>query len=116
MSVNAQDCSELFISEYIEGPGNNNAIEIYNPTNTQLIYQLIQLIDRKWCKFRPDSWPLSGSIAAGEAIAVGNGQTDSVWVSTYWSLPVDPSILYMHVVYMVAEFIQLLFILMVMML
>ena len=24
-------------------------------------------------------------------IVVGNGQLDSVWVSTYWSLPVDPS-------------------------
>ena len=35
MSTSAQllDCAELFISEYIEGPGNNNAIEIYNPTN-----------------------------------------------------------------------------------
>ena len=36
MSINAQDCSELFISEYIEGPGNNNAIEIYNPTNNPI--------------------------------------------------------------------------------
>lgn len=26
-------CSELFISEYVEGWGNNKAIEIYNPTN-----------------------------------------------------------------------------------
>ena len=33
LNVFSQDCSELFISEYIEGPGNNNAIEIYNPTN-----------------------------------------------------------------------------------
>ena len=30
--VNAQDCSELFISEYLEGSGNNKGIEIYNPT------------------------------------------------------------------------------------
>ena len=29
LNVFSQDCSELFISEYIEGPGNNNAIEIY---------------------------------------------------------------------------------------
>ena len=38
MSTNAQllDCSELFISEYVEGPGNNNAIEIYNPTNASI--------------------------------------------------------------------------------
>lgn len=28
----AQDCSELFISEYVEGVSNNKALEIYNPT------------------------------------------------------------------------------------
>ena len=94
MSVNAQimDCSELFISEYIEGPGNNNAIEIYNPTNA-VIDLSAYTINRygNGASSVPDSWPLSGSIAPGEAVAVGNGQTDSVWVSTYWSLPVDPS-------------------------
>ena len=90
MSINAQDCSELFISEYIEGPGNNNAIEIYNPTNVAIDLSSYT-INRygNGASSGPDSWPLSGSIAAGEAIAVGNGQTDSVWVSTYWSLPVD---------------------------
>jgi len=90
MSINAQDCSELFISEYIEGPGNNNAIEIYNPTNTSIDLSAYT-INRygNGASSGPDSWPLSGSISAGEAIAVGNGQLDSVWVSTYWSLPVD---------------------------
>lgn len=33
IAVNAQDCSELFISEYLEGLGNNKALEIYNPTD-----------------------------------------------------------------------------------
>jgi hypothetical protein len=28
-----QECSNLFISEYVEGSGNNKAIELYNPTN-----------------------------------------------------------------------------------
>ena len=90
ISVNAQDCSELFISEYIEGPGNNNAIEIYNPTNATIDLSTYT-INRygNGATSGPDSWPLSGTIAAGEAIAVGNGQTDSIWVSTYWSLPVD---------------------------
>lgn len=32
----AQDCSELFISEYVEGVGNNKALEIYNPTNATI--------------------------------------------------------------------------------
>ena len=29
----AQDCSDLFISEYAEGNSQNKAIEIYNPTS-----------------------------------------------------------------------------------
>lgn len=89
--TNAQDCSELFISEYVEGPGNNNGIEIYNPTDASVDLSAYS-INRysNGATSNPDSWPLSGSLAAGEAITVGNGQVDSVWVSTYWSLPVDP--------------------------
>lgn len=30
--ISFAQCSELFISEYVEGTGNNKAIEIYNPT------------------------------------------------------------------------------------
>ncbi|MEE2953812.1 MAG: lamin tail domain-containing protein [Bacteroidota bacterium] len=87
----AQDCSDLFISEYIEGPGNNNGLEIYNPTNSS-----IDLSDYTINRYgngaisSPDVWALTGSIASGEAITIGNGQLDSIWVSTYWSLPVDP--------------------------
>lgn len=33
-SIKAQPCSELFISEYVEGSGFNKAIEIYNPTTS----------------------------------------------------------------------------------
>lgn len=33
MQLNAQNCSDLFISEYVEGFSNNKAIEIYNPTS-----------------------------------------------------------------------------------
>ncbi|MFK7947808.1 MAG: T9SS type A sorting domain-containing protein [Saprospiraceae bacterium] len=31
-TMNAQNCSELFISAYTEGYGNNRALELYNPT------------------------------------------------------------------------------------
>jgi len=30
----AQDCSKIFISEYVEGWSNNKAVEIYNPTSS----------------------------------------------------------------------------------
>ncbi|MBM3417543.1 MAG: hypothetical protein FJY17_01305, partial [Bacteroidetes bacterium] len=29
----AQNCSKIFISEYVEGWSNNKALEIYNPTS-----------------------------------------------------------------------------------
>ena len=32
----AQDCSDLFISEYVEGWSNNKALEIYNPTSSPI--------------------------------------------------------------------------------
>lgn len=32
----AQDCTDLFISEYVEGYGNNKALEIYNPTSAAI--------------------------------------------------------------------------------
>ena len=91
INTNAQDCTELFMSEYVDGPGNNNAIEIFNPTNSSIDLSSYS-INRygNGVSTSPDSWPLSGSIASGQAIVIGNGQVDSVWVSTYWSLPVDP--------------------------
>jgi hypothetical protein len=34
--LNAQDCSKIFISEYVEGWSNNKALEIYNPTSSPI--------------------------------------------------------------------------------
>ena len=90
-SASAQDCSDLFISEYVEGPGNNNAIEIYNPTMSTINmsdYKIVRYANGE--QILDAEWQLSGYISSGQAIAIGNGQTDSVWVGTYWSLPVDP--------------------------
>ena len=91
ISIQAQDCSDLFISEYVEGPGNNNAIEIYNPTSNTIDLNGYT-INRysNGASSGPETFSLSGSISSGEAIVIGNGQLDSVLVSTYWSLPVDP--------------------------
>jgi|GEM_PF-142038 len=40
------DCSELFISEYVEGWNNNKSMELYNPTSTAItldnVYRLIR--------------------------------------------------------------------------
>ena len=89
-SLFAQDCTDLFFSEYVEGPGNNNGVEIYNPSTST--FDLSAYTVNRYgngASSSPDTWALSGSIAPGQTITIGNGQTDSVWVQTYWSLPVD---------------------------
>lgn len=35
-NIQAQDCSDLFISEYVVGSGNNRALELYNPTQNAI--------------------------------------------------------------------------------
>lgn len=39
----AQDCSDLFISEYVEGWSNNKALEIYNPTSNLIDLSLYRI-------------------------------------------------------------------------
>jgi predicted extracellular nuclease len=63
-SMIAQDCSELFISEYVVGSGNNRALELYNPTANS-----IDLSTYKVGRFRDGSGTpmlldLSGTIAS----------------------------------------------------
>ena len=94
MSVNAQItyCAELFISEYIEGPAQNNGIEIYNPTSNSI--DLSSYTINRYSNGAisgPEVFSLSGSIGAGDVIVVGNGQLDSIDLGTYWSVPVDPN-------------------------
>lgn len=36
LGISAQDCSDLFISEYVVGSGNNRALELYNPTQNAI--------------------------------------------------------------------------------
>lgn len=63
-SVMAQNCSELFISEYVEGSGNNKAIEIYNPTLDAIDLSTYQLVRYSNGSFDPSPVVLSGTIAS----------------------------------------------------
>jgi hypothetical protein len=59
-------CNELFISEYVEGSGNNKALEIYNPTNAAINLGNYRLI--RWSNgaiSAPDDgvMPLPGNMA-----------------------------------------------------
>lgn len=88
-STFAQDCSDLFISEYVEGSHNNKAIEIYNPTSNDItldgIYDLVRYSNGAGESIESDIQyvqPLSGIVPAyGTFIALldrqdpaGNGQ------------------------------------------
>ncbi|MDZ7742094.1 MAG: lamin tail domain-containing protein [Bacteroidota bacterium] len=62
--VNAQDCSDLFISEYVEGSGNNKAIELYNPTDVDIDLAAYKLVRYRNGGFVPNDVQLSGIIEA----------------------------------------------------
>lgn len=66
----AQDCADLFISEYVEGTGNNKALELYNPTT-----EPIDLSDYKLVRYSnggttPYSVDLEGTIEAKSTFVV----------------------------------------------
>jgi len=86
----AQDCSDLFISEYVEGWSNNKAIEIYNPTSSPIDlseYMLIRYSNGGTTTTTQNGIQLTGTIGAYDAyVAVidktdpnGTGQDAPVW-------------------------------------
>lgn len=106
-SLIAQDCSELFFSEYVEGSSNNKAVEIYNPTDAPIDLSSYS-IERysNGSDAVSDEMNLSGTINAGETWLVTNSDTNStnefgyIMVELYnmadqWA-PVYPSPLYMN--------------------
>jgi hypothetical protein len=48
MGANAQNnCSDIFISEYVEGSQNNKAIELYNPTSSPIVLDGVYTMGRE---------------------------------------------------------------------
>ena len=77
LSMLAQ-CSELFISEYSEGSGNNKAVEIYNPTANSI--NLSGYVLERYSNgsaIVSDSKALSGTVAPYDVFVIVNGQTTS---------------------------------------
>jgi predicted extracellular nuclease len=106
-SLIAQDCSELFFSEYVEGSSNNKAVEIYNPTDAPIDLSSYS-VERysNGSDAVSDEMNLSGTINAGETWIVTNSDTNSanefgyIMVELYnmanqWA-PIYPSPLYMN--------------------
>lgn len=69
-SISAQD---LFFSEYIEGSSNNKAIEIYNPTGSDVDLSNYRVIRaNNGGTTLSDSLVLSGSLANNDVFVIGN--------------------------------------------
>ncbi len=88
----AQDCSDLFISEYVEGWSNNKALEIYNPTPNTIDlsqYMIIRYSNGATSATPQNAIQLTGMIASGAThVGVldkqdpnGTGQEAPVWDS-----------------------------------
>ena len=76
-TLQAQDCSELFFSEYVEGKLHNKALEIYNPTNAAI--DLSDYVIKRYSNGSTDNngreLILSGSIASKDVVVVTHGDT-----------------------------------------
>lgn len=75
----AQDCSDLFISEYLEGLGTNKALEIYNPTDAAIDlsdYMIIRYSNGSTTADASNAVQLSGTIAANDVYVAVLDKTD----------------------------------------
>ena len=74
--LQAQNCTDLFISEYIEGSYNNKAIELYNPTNEAIDLSKYSLSRWSNGQTTPLNTILSGTIAANDAFVIALDKRD----------------------------------------
>src|SRR5690554_3197619 len=78
-AVSAQDCNELFISEYVEGWSNNKAIEIYNPTNQTIDlsdYIIVRYSNGSTFAGAESAVQLTGTIAPNDVYVAVLDKTD----------------------------------------
>jgi hypothetical protein len=77
LAANAQ-CNELFISEYVEGAGNDKAIELYNPSNSPIDltgYTLERYSGGSTTSTAGGVLNLTGTVAPHSTFVIVNGQT-----------------------------------------
>ena len=86
----AQECTELFISEYVEGSGTNKAIEIYNPTAEAIDLSAYNLV--RYSNGSPQPYPvgLTGTIESKGTFVVVLDKRDPN--GTGQDVPVDSAL------------------------
>jgi len=74
--VNAQTCSDLFFSEYVEGWSNNKALEIYNPTPNTIDLAAYSISRYSNGGTSPSTTQLSGTISPYSTFVIGLDKRD----------------------------------------
>lgn len=87
----AQECSDLFISEYVEGSGNNKAIELYNPTDNAIDLAAYKLVRYSNGGFDPSPVVLEGTIEAKSTFVVVLDKRDPS--GTGYEEPIDSALM-----------------------
>ena len=90
LAMYAQECSDLFISEYVEGSGNNKAIELFNPTNAPISLNDYQLVRYSNGGTVPYSVALGGTIESKSTYVVVLDKRDPN--GTGYDQPVDSAL------------------------
>ncbi len=86
----AQDCSDLFFSEYVEGSGNNRALEIYNPTNEPIDLSGYQLVRYRNGGFTPNAVGLEGILQPKDVFVVVSDKRNPN--GTGFEVPIDSAL------------------------
>lgn len=84
-------CEDLFFSEYVEGTGNNKALEIFNPTPAPVDLSDYLIARYANGSFVADTVGLAGMIQPGEAYVVVVDQRDPE--GTGFNTPVDSALM-----------------------